>query len=390
MSVNTLSIEQAYSLIKSIHDQATGKSALTPTDPSSFVSVATKTLATGYDTVLNAISQVLTRTMIAVRPFEGSFNGLDMTGDRWGAITRKISFGDVDPATEDTYALTDGQSYDDMTVRKVPTLETHYYGSLVYSDHITVYTRQLDVAFQSPEEFGRFMAGLMTHWSNIRRQWLNEQKRMIVNNFISGKNALNSDVIHLLTEYNTATGMTPPLTATTVMQPANYKPFMEWVFARVAGISRLMTERSELFQEKITGYDINRHTPLVDQRVYMSADFLEAMRAMVLADTYHDSFLTYSDVEPVSYWQAIQAPRQISTTPVYIDNTGAVTVGTAQVINNVVGVLFDRDAMGFNINQDEVVASHYNARGQFYNLWYHFRGQWQNDFTEKGVVLLMD
>lgn len=353
MSVNTLSIEQAYSLIKSIHDQATGTTALTPTDPSSFVSVATKTLATGYDTVLNAISQVLTRTMIAVRPFEGSFNGLDMTGDRWGAITRKISFGDVDPSAEDTYALVNGSSVDDMTVRKVPTLETHYYGSLVYSDHITIYTRQLDVAFQSPEEFGRFMAGLMTHWSNIRRQWLNDQKRMIVNNFISGKNALNSDVIHLLTEYNTATGLA--LTNVTVMLPANFKPFMEWVYARVAGISRLMTERSELFQEKITGYDINRHTPLVDQRVYMSADFLEAMRAMVLADTYHDSFLTYSDVEPVSYWQAIQAPRQISTTPVYIDNTGAVTVGSAQVINNVVGVLFDRDAMGFNISQDEMV-----------------------------------
>ena len=388
MSVNTLSIEQAYSLIKAIHDQATGKTALTPTNPSSFVSVATKTLATGYDTVLNAISQVLTRTMIAVRPFEGSFNGLDMTGDRWGAITRKISFGDVDPATEDTYALVNGVSVDDMTVRKVPTLETHYYGSLVYSDHITIYTRQLDVAFQSPEEFGRFMAGLTTHWSNIRRQWLNEQKRMIVNNFISAKNALNSDVIHLLTEYNSATGLS--LTATTVLQPANYKPFMEWVFARVAGISRLMTERSELFQVKITGYDINRHTPLVDQRVYMSADFLEAMRAMVLADTYHDSFLTYSDVEPVSYWQAIQSPRSISTTPVYIDSTGAVTVGTAQVINNVVGVLFDRDAMGFNISQDEVVSSHYNAGGQYYNLWYHFRGQWQNDFTEKGVVLLMD
>ena len=388
MSVNTLSIEQAYSLIKAIHDQATGKTALTPTNPSSFTSVATKTLATGYDTVLNAISQVLTRTMIAVRRFDGSFNGLDMTGDRWGAITRKISFGDVDPAAEDTYALVNGVSVDDMTVRKVPTLETHYYGSLVYSDHITIYTRQLDVAFQSPEEFGRFMAGLMTHWSNIRRQWLNEQKRMIVNNFISGKNALNSNVIHLLTEYNSATGLS--LTATTVLQPANYKPFMEWVFARVAGISRLMTERSELFQVKITGYDINRHTPLVDQRVYMSADFLEAMRAMVLADTYHDSFLTYSDVEPVSYWQAIQSPRSISTTPVYIDSTGAVTVGTAQVINNVVGVLFDRDAMGFNISQDEVVSSHYNAGGQYYNLWYHFRGQWQNDFTEKGVVLLMD
>lgn len=388
MSVNTLGIEQAYQLMGALHDQATGKTGITPTDLSSFTSVATATLATGYDNVINAISQVLSRTMVAVREYNGSFNGLDMTGDRWGAITRKINFGDVAPAADATYDLVDGKSVDDQTVRKVPVLETHYYGSLVYNDHITVYTRQLDVAFSDPAEFGRFMAGLMTHWANIRRQWLNEQKRAIVNNFIGGKNALDNDVIHLLTEYNNATELS--LTAKTILQPANFKPFMEWCYARVAGISRLMTERSDLFQEKITGIDINRHTPLEDQRVYMIADFLESMRAMVLADTYHDGFLTYSDVEAVSYWQAIDNPRQISVTPVYIGSTGAVVTGTAQTMSNVIGVLFDRDAMGFNVAQDEVVASRYNAGGQYYNLWYHFRGQWQNDFTEKGVVLVLD
>ena len=388
MSVNTLGIEQSYELMAALHEQATGKATVTPTDLSSFTSVATATLSTGYDTVLNAISQVLTRTMIAVREYDGSFNGLDMTGDRWGAITRKINFGDVEPAEDDTYELVDGESIDDQTVRKVPVLETHYYGSLVYSDHITVYTRQLDVAFSDPAEFGRFMAGLMTHWSNIRRQWLNEQKRAIVDNFIAGKNALSNGVVHLLTEYNTATGLS--LTATTVMQPDNFKPFMEWVYARVAGISRFMTERSSLYQLELTDYDIVRHTPLEAQRVYMIADFLEAMRAMVLADTYHDSFLTYSDVEPVSYWQAIDSPRAIQVTPVYINASAAVTTGTAQSMSNVVGVLFDRDAMGFNVSQDEVIASRYNAAGQYYNLWYHFRGQWQNDFTEKGVVLILD
>lgn len=388
MSVNTLGIEQAYQLMAAIHNQATGKAAVTPTDLSSFVSVATTTLATGYENTLNAISIVLNRTLYAVREYDGDFNGLVMDSVRWGGITRKISFGDTAPEADGTYALVNGAGSNQYEVKKVPVIETHYYGSLVFSDHVTIYTRQLDAAFRDPAEFSRFISSLLLHWSNVRKQWLDSQKHAIVNNFIAGKNALSSDVIHLLTEYNTATGLS--LTATTVMQPANYPAFMKWVYARIQGISRLMTKRSDLFQEPITGIDINRHTPVRDQRFYIMADFLEAMTARVQADTYHDSFIRYADVEPVSYWQAIDNPDQIQVTPVYIDNTGAVVTGTAQTMSKVLGIIFDRDAMGMNIQQDELVNSPYQARDQYYNIWYHFKGQWMNDFTEKAVVLMLD
>lgn len=388
MSVNTLGIEQAYQLMAAIHNQATGKAAVTPTDLSSFVSVATTTLSTGYENTLNAISIVLNRTLYAVREYDGDFNGLEMDAIRWGGITRKISFGDTAPEADGTYALVNGVGSNQYEVKKVPVIETHYYGSLVFSDHVTIYTRQLDAAFRDPAEFSRFISSLLLHWANVRKQWLDSQKHAIVNNFIAGKNALNSDVIHLLTEYNSATGLS--LTATTVMQPANYPAFMKWVYARIQGISRLMTKRSDLFQEPITGIDINRHTPVRDQRFYIMADFLEAMTARVQADTYHDSFIRYADVEPVSYWQAIDNPDAIQITPVYIDSAGAVVTGTAQTMSKVIGIIFDRDAMGLNIQQDELVNSPYQARDQYYNIWYHFKGQWMNDFTEKAVVLMLD
>lgn len=388
MSVNTLGIEQAYQLMAAIHNQATGKAAVTPTDLSSFVSVATTTLATGYENTLNAISIVLNHTLYAVREYDGDFNGLEMDSIRWGGITRKISFGDTAPEADGTYNLTNGQASNQYEVKKVPVIETHYYGSLVFSDHVTVYTRQLDAAFRDPAEFSQFISSLLLHWANVRKQWLDSQKHAIVNNFIAGKNALGSNVIHLLTEYNRATGLS--LTDTTVMQPANYPAFMKWVYARIQGISRLMTKRSDLFQEPITGIDINRHTPVRDQRFYIMADFLEAMTARVQADTYHDSFIRYADVEPVSYWQAIDNPDQIQVTPVYIDTTGAVVTGTAQTMSKVLGIIFDRDAMGLNIQQDELVNSPYQARDQYYNIWYHFKGQWMNDFTEKAVVLMLD
>ena len=151
-----------------------------------------------------------------------------------------------------------------------------------------------------------------------------------------------------------------------------------------------MTERSVLFQQAITGADIIRHTPVEDQRIYILADFLAHMEAEVLSDTYHDNYLKMADVEAVGFWQAIDTPDSLTVTPALIDASGAIDTGTSQVMTDVIGVMFDRDAIGYNVAQDELVSSPYNAAGQYYNLFNHVRVQYQNDLTEKGIVLVLD
>jgi len=389
MAVNTMGIEQAYSLIASLHEMATGQKTTTPTDESSFISVAQATLVNGYDPVLNAISQVIGRTLIAVRPYRRKFGGLEMSAERWGAIIRKINFIDTDPIANPTFALVDGSPVDQYVVKKPQVLETRYVGSDIWQGQYTIFTRQLDVAFQSAAEFASFMSGLMMHFSNEREQWLENMSRAAVANFIAGKNIIGGDgVVHLLTEYNTATGLS--LTATTVRQPANFPAFVRWLYARVEELSKKMAERSVLFQQQITGKPIIRHTPVEDQKVYILADFMAHMQAEVLSDTYHDNYLRLADTEAVGYWQAIDNPDALTVTPVYVDNTGAVATGTSQVMTNVVGVMFDRDAIGYNIYQDTLDSSPYNAKGQYYNLFNNVRVQYQNDFTEKGIVLVLD
>ena len=91
MSVNTMSKQQAYALINAIHQEATGQVSIQPTDLSSFISVAQATLQSGYENTLNAITQVLQRTIIAVRPYDEKFKGLQMSADSWGGIIRKIN-----------------------------------------------------------------------------------------------------------------------------------------------------------------------------------------------------------------------------------------------------------------------------------------------------------
>lgn len=389
MAVNSMTKEQVYTLLNAIHAQATGDTTIAATDYSSFVSVAQATLQAGTEPTLNAITQVLARTIIAVRPYDEKFKGLQYTAEEWGGIIRKINFADRGAELDQTHATVDGASIDPFVVRKPAVLETRYVGSDVYQGHYTIYREQLKTAFENETNFGSFMSGLLMHFMNERTQWLESLKRGILVNAIAAKADMNVDIINLRTEYNTATGQT--LTAQQIMLPANYPAFMKWAYARVAKVSREFTARSQKYQVKVNNLDINRHTPYADQRVYFLADFLEAMTARVLADAYHDNFLTYSDVEGVDFWQAIDTPDQISAKPVYIDATGAVNVASANVaLSNVVGIIFDRDALGYNIFNDTIDSTVYNPAGQYYNLYAHMDIQLQNDFTEKIAVFTLN
>lgn len=387
MSVNTLGIEQAYQLVTAIHNQATGKITTTPTTPADFISVATATLQSGYDQVLQAITQVVSRTLMAVRPYERKFKGLEWSAERWGGVTRKISFGDIGPGPDPTYALTNWQSVDQFVVKMPAVLETHYYGSDVYMGGYTIFTKQLDVAFSGPQEFADFISALMTHMSNEREQWLEDLARHLLVNAIAAQLDIDDadKIYHLVYLYNQDTGLS--LTTTTVKQPANFPAFCKWAYAFINNISRQMTERSQLFQVPITGHDIYRHTPREYQRVYILADLLSGMTSQVLADTYHDNFLSLADVEGVGFWQSISNPDEVSCTPVYIDSSAAVKTAGANVAeSSIVGIMFDRDAIGYNIKDYSVEVSPYNAMGQYYNIFQHMNVQMCTDFTEKMAV----
>ena len=390
MAVNNMSIENAYALIAELHEQATGQKVAAPVNSADFVSVAQATLAAGYEPVLNAISQVIGRTLVAVRPYTRKFAGLEYSAEKWGGITRKISFGDRDPVSSPVFELVDGASVDQQEVRKPDVLETRYVGSDIFQGHITVFRDQLDLAFSSAAELARFMSGLMTNFSNQKEQWLEELSRNALANFIGAKNIVDSGagIVHLLTEYNTLTGLS--LTATTVRQPANWASFIRWVYARIDQISKKMTERSQLFQAPITGKKIFRHTPVEDQKVYVLDEFLSSIKAEVLSTTYNDSYLQLADTEAVGYWQDILEPDVVDVTPAYMDADGTVKTGAEQDLSKVIGVIFDRDAVGYNIYMDTIDASPFNAKGLYYNLFQNCRVMYTNDLTEKGVVLCLD
>ena len=390
MSVNAMATEDVYALINALHSQATGKTSLAPTTPADFISMADATLKAGTDSVYNTLMQTIGRTIFSSRPYQAKFSGIQADASRWGGITRKISIADRDAAAEMAYHPTDGTAVDQWTIRKSNVLETRYYGTDVYQDWYTTFQDQLINAFSGPDQLGSFVALQASEMSNKWEQYREELVRQNLANFIAAKISMNNSVYHLLTEYNKQTGLS--LTAQDVYKDPNMAPFFRWVRARVNQISRQMTERSVKFQVNVTGKEISRHTPVDRQKIYLSADALDIIDAMVNTVTFHDEPLAYADVEAVSYWQSIDSPTSINTTPVYLDPaTGAAATAESAVSEtDVFGVIFDEDAIVYNLRDYIMTNTPLNARGLYWNTFLTVNIQLCQDLTEKGAVLLLD
>lgn len=385
----------AAALLTSITQQATGQQVITPTTLDDFVSVGTLALQAGFDPLLNAISQVIGRTIFSIRPYSEKFGGLRADSLRWGNHVRKLKIADNEWERDQRYYEAasdfwdDGDSVDMYTIKKPKAVQLNFYGQNVWQDHVTVYRDQLDVAFHDPEELMQFTSMIMTNMSNRMAQARESCARAALANFAAAKNILGAGhVVHLIDEYNTATGSS--LTAATIMQPANYATFIRWVAGYIKTLSRRMEERSSLFQQNITGKVVNQHTPRDRQKLYLLADYVNRMDAEVLSTTYNEEYLQIGDFEEVSYWQSISSPDAIKVTPGYMDATGAIVTGTAQTMSKVFGILFDEEAiMTQEVNQWNAPTP-FNVAGGYTNFYWHKSDRYLNDFTEKGVVLLLD
>lgn len=389
MAANDLSFNQLATLLNSIQKQATGSSAMVATNANEFVTVGQMVLKTGYDTTLNAISQVLTKTLFSTRPYSAKFKGLQVSQQTFGNITRKLSISDKDFKDDDRQKLVDDGAIDQYVVSKPNVLQLNFYGANVYQKSITIFKDQLDQAFNSPDEFGSFIGMVMQNIADQMEQARENLARITVANYIAGKvEGDPTNVIKLLTEYNALTGLT--LTKADIYKPANYKDFMQWVNARVSELTGLMTERSTKFHVNITGKPITRHTPMGKMKVYIHAPFKYGTESRVLADTFHDNYLKLADAEVVNFWQSIESPDKINVKSTYLIADGTLATSAAAVTTtDIFGVMFDEEALGYTLINQWSSPTPFNARGGYSNIYWHETARYWTDYTENGIVLLM-
>lgn len=401
-NVNDMTVFQAGTILQSLVKQATGQVTIAASTPGEFVSVAQTALKTGYDPILNAMSQMWGRTIFSIRPYSRKFSGLEMSMERWGNAVRKLSIADK-PIEDDARftwpvgydadqvpPLGEGKSVDMYALNKPDILQVNFYGQSVYENSYTIFKDNMDVAFTSAEEFMRFNSLVTGNRSDKLEQYRENIARGILANYIGSLLAekQNARVVHLLTEYNAETGLA--LTAQNIYQPENFSSFMQWAYARIATISRMMTERSEMYQTVINEKHVMRHTPANKQKVYLYAKAMDQFDAMVKANTFHDNYLKFTDYEGVNFWQSIETPDSISVTPVYTSTAGVATTGEKVEQAGIFGVIFDEEALGYAQVNNWAAVTPFNAKGGYWNTYDHVNFRAIMDMSEKGVLLLLD
>ncbi len=390
-----MGFNQVSTLLASIVGQATGKDQITPTSTEEFVSVAKVGLETGYDALSTAISQVLSKTVFSIRPYNRKFKGMYADSVRYGNHIRKLQVIDKPFEEDDRIKLVDGQSIDQYKVNKPKVLQTNFYGENVFMKSLTIYRDQLDVAFSGPEEFGRFISMIMTNATDMIEQAHESMARAAIVNFIAGKKMCDStNVIYLLDKYEDETGLTG-LTSETIKQPENFAPFVRWLFGYLKTTSDLLTERSYFYHKnfQIDGNDqlIARHTPLKNQKCYIYSKELNNMDSSVLSSTFHDEYLKIMDHERVNFWQSIDTPMGLMAVPGYNADDGSIAESETQVVmSNVFGLIADEEALGYTTINEWTSSTPFNSRGGYYNIFWHFTDRYWNDFTENAVVLVLD
>lgn len=399
---NDLSFDQLSTVLTEITNQATGVSNFAPINTSSFVTVAQTALKTGYDPLTTAISQVLSKTIFSVKPYTRKFKGLNVSNQRYGNHVRKLLTIDKPFEEDDRLKLADGASIDQYKVNKPKVLQTNFYGANQYQKSVTIYKDQLDCAFSSPDEFASFISMLMQNASDMIEQAHEETARAAINNLISGIYGAEATAqtvlarangekraINLLDLYNKMNATS--LTVTDVFKTANFESFVKFAFSTINTIADLMTDRNTLFSSQLTDYTIIRHTPKDRMKFYLYTDLVNKINSEVYSSVFNPDFLQLVDFERVNFWQSALNPSAIKNKPVVLKKDGTLATASEVVsINNVFGVLFDEEAAGYTTVNEWSQPSPFNARGGYYNQFWHFTDRYWNDFTENAVIFYLE
>lgn len=397
---NTLTIDDIHVIANAILNNAQGGTNQ-PVNTSDITTLAQIALQQGYDPLATAISQVLSKTIFSYRPYTAKFRGLEKDTVRWGNHVRKLN--PIDKPLEadnrlrkdDGTIYQDGDTVDQYKINKPEVLQTNFYGSQNYQKSMTIWRDQLDTAFQGPEQLGSFLTMVMGNATDQLTQAREDLARASIVNLIGGTYTLGN-VWHVLTDYNTETGGT--YTATTIMEPTNFANFYRWFVGKLASRMDRMEERTIL--NHVNPYKdgeqklIRRHTPKELQHLYVYSDFANQAETVAISTTYHDDYLKKADFEKVTFWQNAGDPLAIDTTVSYLAEgsasaDAAITTAAFQK-NNIIGILFDDEAAGINPINQWSMPSPFNARGGFYNQFWHETTRWYNDNTENALVIALD
>lgn len=388
-----LTAKQIYGIVNEVAKQAMGSKAIAVVDNAGLVALGNTVLGSNdtANNFINALTDRIGRTIVSFRAYHSHFPDFERDSIEWGNILQKLKIGMPDAEEDQSYNLEDGNSVDMYKINKAKVNQLLFTTETPWQTHITVHLDALEKAFVDSSAMGAFISGMFGEVQNRIELAMENLSMNCVNNYMAELNIRKTQrpnrVINLVTEYKDKTGVdhtTEPLNA------LNDEDFLKYVVRRINGISSTMEYMTlEMFNDTThtTGGQASgvytRHTPKSEQRLMLFIDMVNALKTNINSKAFNMEQVAIDiPFKTVPFWQSLQTPSGITVKP-----AGATT--TTQTISLIMGLLYDREAMGTYKKQYNSLTTPVNAAGRYYNVFYHMRTLYFNDLSENAVMFLL-
>lgn len=382
-----MEVKQIYELMNNVTEEVLGTSELIKEDLSNVVDVGTEVFnANAVDNYVKSLVNHIGKVIFVSRPYSGSVPSVLMDGWEFGSVLEKIT-AELPDATENaSWDLTDGESYDPNVFYK-PSVSAKFFNKKVTFEIPMSFTEmQVKESFSSAEQLNGFITMLQVAIDKSMTIKMDSLVMRTINNMIgetvydefpSGTYTTSGvKAVNLLKLYNDK--FNTELSADDCLTNADFIKFASFTMGVYAN---RLSKISSLFN--IGGKD--RFTPVDMLHVVMLNDFYNGANAYLQSDTYHNEFTALPKAEVVPYWQGSgesYAFEDISKIKITTATNHDVEIG------GILGIMFDRDALGVT-NLDRRVTTSYNPKAEFFNNWYKFDAGYFNDTNENFVVFFV-
>lgn len=397
-----MEVKQIYTLINSVSGEVLGRTDIVTEDLTGIVDLGKEVFnQSAVDNYVKSLVNHIGKVIFVNRPYAGKVPSVLMDAWEFGSVLEKIS-ADVPEAEEnDTWNLTDGQSYDQDVFHK-PTVTAKFFNSKVtFEVPVSITERQVKESFSNAAQLNGFISMI---YAAVEKSMTIKADALImrtINNMIaetvladaeafgataagdmSGadlSSASTARCVNLLKLYNDKTGASTKLTAAKAITDPDFIRFASYVMGTYA----------DRLQSISTVFNVGgkeRFTPKDMLHVVLLSDFAKAAQTYLYSDTFNRGDVLLPQAETVPFWQGSgQNYEFASTGNINIKESG----GKAVEISGVLGVMFDRDALGV-CNLDRRVTTNYNAKAEFFNNYYKFDAGYFNDTNENFVVFFIE
>ena len=401
-----MKVTQVYQLLNNAVGEVTGQTDLVAEDLSNVVDIGETVFGNQnlVDKYVSALINHIGKVVFVDRPYQGQAPSVLMDGWEYGSILEKISCGLPESKVNESWGgvgqgLIDGMEYNPNIFKAPPTPRVKFFNAMdTYAIDMSFGRKQVRQSFSSANQLNAFFSMLEGKVAMRRTIDYDNLIMRTINNMSAGTiyNAYGSDdestlsasskarAVNLLYLYKQAFPTDAGITAQNCLYNLNFIKFAAYTMAIY---SDRLEKASTLFN---VGGQV-RFTPKSLQKFIMLSEFRKAADVYLQSDTFHNEFTELPKAESVTYWQGSGENYNFSqTSGIHINTKNPENDNTTVEVamSGILGVLFDRDALGVN-NVDNRVYSKFNEVGEFYTNFYKNDARYFNDYDENFIVFFV-